>query len=201
MSVEQRRALLIELLGDPDRLVQEAAAAALEKLESLLDLEQIVRDLKADQRGQRVRAIYAMEHVQSSEIFPYLIDLLKDPDADIRSAAVQVLGSKAHPKSLGSLVKHLKDPSPAVRVHTAEALGHFQDPRLVAVLGSVLTSDDEQLVISAARALGRQGVAEAQAPLLTLFKDTRPAVRVAAIEALSLVPFGASSSRTQAPIH
>ena len=149
MSLEQRRKLLVTLLVDPEQDVRDAAAVALEKLESFLDLDQIITELTAEKRGQRMRAIYAMEYIQSPDVFPHLINLLKDPDADIRSAAIQVLGGKAHPKSLSSLVKHLKDPSPAVRVHTAEALGHFHDSRLIPLLSSLLQSDDEQLVISA----------------------------------------------------
>jgi HEAT repeat protein len=133
MSLEQRRNLLIELLNDSEEDVRTAASAALERLESFQDLSQSVKDLESDKRGERVKAIFAMEYVKSADVFPHLIKLLKDPDADIRGAAIQVLGNKAHPKSLSSLVKHLKDPSPAVRVHTAEALGHFSDVRLALI--------------------------------------------------------------------
>ena len=122
------------------------------------------------------------------DIFPHLIGLLKDPDADIRGAAIQVLGVKAHPKSLSSLVKHLKDPSPSVRVHTAEALGHFDDVRLAPYLVSLLAEDDEQLVASAARSLGSIGSPDSVEPLMKLTKDGRATVRVAAVEALSELP-------------
>ncbi|PLX72361.1 MAG: hypothetical protein C0614_13950, partial [Desulfuromonas sp.] len=43
MSLELRRKLLIKLLVDPEQGVRDAAAAALEKLESFLDLDQIVK--------------------------------------------------------------------------------------------------------------------------------------------------------------
>jgi len=192
MSLEQRRNLLIELLSDSEEEVSTAAAAALERLESFQDLAQIVEDLASDKRGQRVKAIFAMEYVKSADVFPHLINLLKDPDPDIRGAAIQVLGVKAHPKSLNSLVKHLKDPSPAVRVHTAEALGHFNDVRLAPYLVSLLGDDDEQLVISAARSLGSIGSPESVDPLIRLAKDSRATVRVAAIKALSELPLTGS---------
>ncbi len=188
MTLEQRRSLLIELLGDSEESVRAAAAAALERLEAFQDLAQVISDLKSDRRGQRVKAIYAMENIQSAEVFPHLINLLKDPDADIRGAAIQVLGAKAHPKSLNSLVKHLKDPSSAVRVHTAEALGHFSDVRLAPYLISLLDAEDEQLVSSAARSLGSIGSPDSVAPLAKLTRDSRATVRVAAIEALSKLP-------------
>jgi HEAT repeat protein len=75
-----------------------------------------------------------------------------------------------------------------VRVHTAEALGHFQDPRLVPYLAAMLGDADEQLVISAARSLGRLGTAEAAAPLAKLLRDARASVRQAAAQALGEVP-------------
>jgi HEAT repeat protein len=129
-----------------------------------------------------------MENVKSADVFPYLIDLLKDADPEIRVAVIQVLGSKAHPKSLSSLVKHLKDPSPAVRVHTAVALGHFEDVRLAPYLVAVLGDNDEQLVASAARSLGSLGSPDSVDPLEKLTKDKRATVRLAAIQALSELP-------------
>ena len=188
MTLEERRKLLVGLLGDADSGVRAAAAGSLEQLESYQDLAQIVAALTAEKRATRVKAIFAMARINSAEVFPHLIELLKDVDADIRAAAVQVLGVKAHPKSLTSLVRHLKDPAPAVRVHTAEALGHFQDPRLVPYLAAMLGDADEQLVISAARSLGRLGTAEAAAPLAKLLHDARAPVRQAAAQALGVVP-------------
>ena len=188
MSLEKRRNLLIELLNDSEEGVRTAAAAALEKLESFQDMDKIVSDLKSDKRGDRVKAILAMGYIKSADVFPHLINLLKDPDADIRGAAIQVLGAKAHPKSLNNLVKHLKDPSPAVRVHTAEALGHFNDVRLAPYLVSLLGSDDDQLVASAARSLGKIGAPDSAEALAKLTKDSRASVRIAAVEALSELP-------------
>lgn len=188
MSLEQRRKLMIELLSDPVEEVRAAAAAGLEQLESFQDLGQIIQGLKSEKRGQRVKAIYAMEKIRSAEVFPHLINLLKDPDAEIRGPAIQVLGVKAHPKSLNSLVKHLKDPAPAVRVHTAEALGHFDDVRLAPYLIALLGEEDEQLVASAARSLGAIGAPESAGPIAKLARDSRATVRIAALEALSRLP-------------
>lgn len=188
MSLEQRRNLLIELLNDSEEEVCAAAAVALERLESFQGLQQIVQDLKSEKRGERIKAIFAMENVKSTEVFPHLLNLLKDPDADIRGASIQILGIKAHPKSLNNMVKHLKDPSPAVRVHTAEALGHFDDVRLAPYLVALLGDDDEQLVVSAAKSLGAIGSPESAADLAKLAKDSRATVRVAAVQALSELP-------------
>lgn len=188
MTLEERRKRLIELLNDSEEEVRLAAALALDRLDSFQDIDEIIKGLESNNRGQRVKSIFAMGHIKSSAVFPHLTSLLKDPDPDIRSAAVQVLGGKAHPKSLNSLVKHLKDPSPAVRVHTAEALSNFRDERLVPYLSSLLSDQDEQLVISAAKALASIGASSCVEPLTSLTKDVRAAVRLAAVKALGELP-------------
>ncbi|MCK4507448.1 MAG: HEAT repeat domain-containing protein, partial [Desulfuromonadales bacterium] len=48
--------------------------------------------------------------------------------------------------------------------------------------------DDEQLVASAARSLGRLGSPDSSDPLTKLVKDGRATVRVAAVQALSELP-------------
>lgn len=188
MSLEQRRNLLVGMLNDADEKVRLAAASALETLESFQELKQILESLRSDKRGERVKAIFAMEKVISPDVFPHLVSLLKDPDPDIRSVAVQILGVKAHPKSLNGLVRHLKDPAPAVRVHTAEALGHFKDARLVPYLSAVLNDQDEQLVVAAVNSLAAINLPEAVPPLLPLCKDSRAVVRQAAAAALGKLP-------------
>lgn len=188
MSLEQRRNLLVGMLNDAEEDVRLAAASALEVLESCQELDQILESLRSDRRGERVKAIFAMGKVISPDVFPHLINLLKDPDPDIRSVAVQILGIKAHPKSLNNLVRHLKDPAPAVRVHTAVALGHFMDARLVPYLSAVLKDQDEQLVVAAVNSLAAINMPEAVAPLLPLCKDERAVVRKAAAEALGKLP-------------
>ena len=188
MSLEERRNLLVGLLNDPQEKVRLAASAALERLEACQEFEQILESLASSKRGLRIKAIFAMEYVTRAEVFPHLINLLKDPDADVRSAAIQVLGAKAHPKSLNRLVRHLNYPAPAVRVHTAEALGHFNDDRLVPYLAAVLKSADEQLVVAAIHSLQTIGASEALEPLAGMAGDPRAVVREAVAEALGTLP-------------
>ena len=45
-------------------------------------MAKIVSDLKSDKRVDRVRAILAMEKIKSADVFPHLINLLKDPDPE-----------------------------------------------------------------------------------------------------------------------
>jgi HEAT repeat protein len=182
--LHNRRQKLREALRDTDEEVRAAAAEALEQLEALLAMDDIVRALKTGNRGQRVRALLALEKVQGSRVYAPLLAALKVADADIRSVAIKVLGHKKHPASVDYLVRHLKDPHPAVRVHAANALGNFRDRRLVPCLAAVLDSEDEELVRSATESLGRIGAVEAEDVLLGLLRDHRPGVRQAAARAL-----------------
>jgi HEAT repeat protein len=130
MMLKNRKEALVEALSDTESAVREAAAAALEKLESLQGLEAISRVLKTGSRDQQIRAIYALEQVVSPKAFSPLVAALSAKEADVRGAALQVLGKKKNVKVLKYMVRHLKDPDPAVRVHAAEALGNFSDRRL-----------------------------------------------------------------------
>ena len=97
--LEDRKQALRERLKDPDEGVRQAAASALDALESALDLTEILDLLKRGSRGQRVKALLALERINSVEVFPPLLAALSFPDEDIRSTAVQVLGRKKIPRS------------------------------------------------------------------------------------------------------
>lgn len=181
---EKRRQALCEALRDADEDVRQAAAEALERLETVQGLDEILQILKSGNRGQQVRAIFALEKVQSTRVFPPLLAALKVADADIRCAAIQVLAQKRHAKVMEYLVRHLKDPHPAVRVHAACALGNYTDRRLVPFLVAVLESSDEELVVAALDSLGRLAFAEAENAILDHMHDRRLCVRRAAVKAL-----------------
>lgn len=182
--LEVRRQALRGALCDADEGIRQAAAEALERLEAVQSLDDILQILKSGNRGLQVRAIFALEKVQSPRVYAPLLAALKVADADIRCAAIQVLGEKKHVKALEYLVRHLKDPHPAVRGHAACALGNFSDRRLVPYLVAELGSSDEELIVSVLEALGRIGAAEAEDAVLSLVQDDRLRVRRAAIKAL-----------------
>ena len=178
--LEQRRQALTAALEDSNPQVREAAAQALERLEPILHLAQVTAGLKSADRGDRIRALFALEGVRAPGVFDALLEMLGDRDADVRATAVQVLGNRAEAKALPELAKRLRDDSAAVRMYTAEALGAFRDPRLVPYLASVLQDGDSGVVEAAVVALGRLGAAEAEPHLLARLRDTRPEVRRAA---------------------
>lgn len=92
--LKKRKEALVEALSDAESGVREAAAAALEKLESVQGLDAIARVLKNGSRDQQIRAIYALEKVASPKAFSPLVAALSAEEADVRGAALQVLGKK-----------------------------------------------------------------------------------------------------------
>jgi len=183
----ERWQALKKMLQDEDPQVREAAAQALERLETLLSVEEVIAAMGEGPRGRRIQAIFAAEQIDSVKVLPALLAQLEDPDEDIRVAAVQVLGRKKHPKTLGELVKRLKDPSPSVRFYAAEALGEFGDKRLVPYLAQLLKGRDLNLACCAAMALGRIAAGEAQPALMAALGDERPELRAAAARALGML--------------
>jgi HEAT repeat protein len=185
--VEDRKKRLIELLRDPDPEIRKAAAESLNIVESFSSLDKILEVLQGGERGAKVNAIFALERIDSDKVFPPLLQLLQQADADLRATAIQVLGTKKNPQTLGVLVKHLKDPHPAVRVHAATAVGHFSDKRLIPYLAVLSKEKDDTLAAAATKSLGQIGAVECETPILAAMQDPRPAVRLAATRAISTI--------------
>ncbi len=184
-----RREALRNALNDPEERVRQAAAESLEQIELLGELEQLLRQAVEGARGERVKALFALEKARSERVYPVLLQALEDEDADLRAAAVQVLGRRHHPSTLKAVLKCLKDPEPAVRVHAAMALGAFGDRRLIPYLAAVLKARDDALVCAAIDSLARIGDPDAEEHLLTALQDPRSKVRAAAATALGQLDF------------
>ncbi|MEJ2200506.1 MAG: HEAT repeat domain-containing protein [Desulfuromonadaceae bacterium] len=157
--LDKRKQALRERLKDPDENVRQAAARALEDLESAMDLEKLLEILKMGTRGQKVKALFALERINTPEVFPPLLAALTFPDEDIRATAIQVLGA-------------------------AEAVGAFSDARLIPYLVGLLTEQDAELVKSAIRSLGTIGRKDAEAPLLEMLNHAQASIRLEAALAL-----------------
>ena len=79
--LEVRRQALRGALCDADEGIRQAAAEALERLEAVQSLDDILQILKSGNRGLQVRAIFALEKVQSPRVYAPLLAALKVADA------------------------------------------------------------------------------------------------------------------------
>ena len=183
---EKRRSALTKALTDADPHVREAAGTALDLLEGLDNLPQLLTQLTTGDRKARIAAVYALGRIHSSKIFLPLLEALKSKDPDLRTAAARILGEKHHPKTLAPLVNALDDPEISVVTEIATALGQFSDPRLPKVLDPLIRRE-EQIALAAIDALGKIGLPEGEDVLIMALTDSRPSLRSHAATALGML--------------
>jgi twitching motility protein PilT len=110
------------------------------------------------------------------------IELLSDPDDEIRAAAMIVAGSFDDRRIVPATIELLGDDDWWIRISAIETLGRLGDPRAVESIVAVL--DDPDVRWSAVEALGRIGDNRALPPLGKLLADPAPDVRIEVLQAL-----------------
>lgn len=129
----------------------------------------------------RDRALDSMREFGPDLLEP-TIELLKDQDQEIRSAALAIAGSFDDPKIVPAAIALLKDPDWWIRISAVETLGRLQDTRAVEPIMAVLNDSDVRW--SAVEALGRIADNRALPALGQLLADPSPEVRIEVLQAL-----------------
>ncbi len=101
---------------------------------------------------------------------PYLCELLKDYNEEVRMFSAVILGELADPESVEPLIEALKDADENVRHAVVEALGAIADPRAVKPLIGCL-HEDFWVQYPAVVALGAIGDPAAKDSLAELLDD------------------------------
>ncbi|HXK10045.1 MAG TPA: PilT/PilU family type 4a pilus ATPase [Vicinamibacteria bacterium] len=130
----------------------------------------------------RDRALESMRAFENDLLEPTM-ELLQDPDQEIRASAMLVAQSFDDPRIVPATITMLKDPDWWIRITAAETLGRLKDPRGVLPLVEALS--DPETRWSAVEALGRIGDLRAVPSLSELLQDPAPEVRIEVIQALS----------------
>ncbi len=130
----------------------------------------------------RDRALESMRAFGNDLLEP-TIELLSDPDQEVRASAMLVAQSFDDPRVVPATIGLLKDPDWWIRITAAETLGRLKDPRGVTPLVEALS--DPETRWSAVEALGRIGDLRAVPGLAELLQDPAPEVRIEVIQALS----------------
>ncbi|HSO21802.1 MAG TPA: PilT/PilU family type 4a pilus ATPase, partial [Chondromyces sp.] len=129
----------------------------------------------------RDRALDSMKEFGDDLVEP-TIELLSDPDEDVRTLALVVAASFDDPRIIPATIGLLQDPDWWIRVTAADTLGRFKDERAVAAL--IATLEDPEARWAAVEALGRIGEPRSLAALAKLFADPAPEVRIEVLLAL-----------------
>jgi twitching motility protein PilT len=110
------------------------------------------------------------------------IELLSDPDEEVRAAAMAVASSFEDPRIVPATIMLLKDSDWWIRIAAAETLGRLKDPRAVDPLMAVLGDPDVKW--AAVEALGRIADQKALPALGKMLGDSQPNVRIEVMQAL-----------------
>jgi len=117
-----------------------------------------------------------------NDIVEPTIELLSDPDEEVRAMALVVAGSFDDPRIIPATISLLKDDDWWLRVTAADTLGRFKDDQATAAL--VATLDDPEARWAAVEALGRIADLRSLQPLAKLLADPAPEVRIEVLLAL-----------------
>ena len=140
--------------------------------------------------SHRVRstAYIALGELADPRALPVLGRCLRDEAREeIRGDCVAALGGLGSPESLGLVIQAFRsDAHPLVRDRAIDTLGRFARPESVALLTDLLAAENPSDRLRAITALGRTGMHEAVAPLLTRLPNADGvAERAAIVEALA----------------
>jgi twitching motility protein PilT len=129
----------------------------------------------------RDRALDSMKEFGHDLIEP-TIELLSDPDEEVRALALVVAGSFDDPRIIPATIGLLEDSDWWLRVTAADTLGRFKDAAAVDAL--VATLNDPEARWAAVEALGRIGNSRSLFALEKLFSDPAPEIRIEVLLAL-----------------
>ena len=129
----------------------------------------------------RERVLDSLQAFGADLIEP-VIELLSDPDEEIRGAAVAVAGGFDDPRIVPATIALLRDSDWWIRIAAVDSLGKLKDPRAVEPLIAALADPD--LKWSAVEALGRIADHRALNPLGRMLGDAQPDVRIEVMQAL-----------------
>ncbi len=188
-NVRSRIVALRPLLKDPVAEVRTAAAEAIEKLEALSTVDEILATLKTGNTGARIGAIYALGEIGGEKVLPPLVYCARRSEVDIRSAAASVLGRLALPAALKVLEELLEDENSTVQGHAIAALQNFRvTPEIFIKLRKFLDSSDGVREAEAARTLAMLKDLSSYNKISSLLASAHASTRQAAATAISIMP-------------
>jgi HEAT repeat protein len=182
----RHRPIVAELLLSPLHATRGAAVAHVREAVSAIGLiEHWSANLQDRRWWVRADSIRALGFVELVSAVPAILHALNDDHEEVRAAAVDALARLNDPRAIAALLEHIGDGAHHQRARVIDALrslGAAVTPALVDVARA--HPDCTRLV---ADILGLIGTTAALEPLVMWCADSRPEVRVAALEALGSV--------------
>jgi HEAT repeat protein len=174
------------MLNDPDHVVREWCAAALEAVKSQEAIPALVLAMKRDSsKDVRLRAAVALRKLEAKEA---LCDLLSYSDPEIRGMAVTGLAKIGHRESLQDVAKLLRDEDQEVRRRAAAFMGEVACKaacnEAISLLAEALQDKESAVRCEALKSLGKIKAKEACDLALQALQDPEWQVRYTAVTTL-----------------
>jgi len=169
---------LQKLLGHRDQRIRQAAQFELAARKAIPTFKAA---LSSDAPLARLHAIWGLG--QTGVVEP-LVEILKNPDAEVRGQAAKVLGDRRFAQAFPALLALLQDPSPRVRSFAAIALGKLAQKEATGpLLGMLEENADRDAWLRHAGVMGLVGSGDVPA-LAATSGHPSASVRLAALLAL-----------------
>ena len=185
------------LLSDPDHVVREWCAAALEAVASPVGAPALVLAMKRDSsKDVRLRAAVALRNLKAAkalqeglsyaepeirglavtglakiehrESLNEVACLLQDEDVEVRRRSAAYMAEFACDEALDSLARALQDFEPVVRTEALKSLGKIKGERACDLALQALQDEDSQVRCTAVTALGEIGHGKAMDALVAV---------------------------------
>jgi HEAT repeat protein/beta-lactamase regulating signal transducer with metallopeptidase domain len=121
----------------------------------------------------------------SRAVLRALMEASRDPDVEVRKAALHSLSRYEDPQTVGVFREALKDGDPEIRRIGVRALAELKDRSSVSAIAALLKDENTELRRTAADALAELPAGAARAELVAALKDSDAEVRANVIRALA----------------
>jgi len=176
--------LLMQAVGDSSYRVREEALHGICSFPSETMFPRLEAFLRNHENANNRNAAIEAFPRYGEQATPYLLQLLKDYDEEVRIFSAVMLGRVNDPLAVSGLIEALNDPEENVRHAAAESLGELGDARAVKPLIDCLRKDF-WVQYAAVVALGQIGDPQATPALISLLEDEM--LQQAVVEALGKI--------------
>ena len=168
------------------RMMAVYALGRYDAMENINELSAGLEDEDSSVRRMSVEAFLNMGP-DAERFLPRLVPTLKDPDKDVRMAAVDLLGQICTPSVMPYLLESLEDDNDWVQIRAIEALGHARLEEAIPQLSQLLEKGSPMVMSKVIEALGMIGGNMAFTVLLGLMDHEDPEIQHAAADAVAAI--------------
>ncbi|MCL5035905.1 MAG: HEAT repeat domain-containing protein [Chloroflexi bacterium] len=142
-ELKDERALdaLVDMLADPDEIINHYASLAIGKIGGEKALNMILDVMGGSRPGNLVYAVSALEGIADKKSVPALIEALFSRNEEVREAAARALQFVPDKRAAQALTFLLKDPNSRIRILAAYALAHIGGDNIQVLLRGLMKDD------------------------------------------------------------